>query len=257
MLFFKRILKEPEPEPGPAEEAPPAVERRKSPRFKVHPDSPLKVVLSIVGRDESGAPLSNSRHGWNWRGRLIDCSEQGVRLQMGPVVKAVVGDGGQLTLEMEDFHLTILCHVANITEQPTGLYFGLQHEIEDEKTLKAFRQLLEVMALGSTLKRQFKRTKPDESGYLVEQYASDRPARLTIWRHKEDQSVGAFEFLLKDSLVRGAAGSELQYLVGADGASTATSAQAGEIRRLFHWVVPNMAPAVPADVRKFLLEYDT
>ena len=255
MLFFKRILKEPEPEP--VEEVPPPVERRKWPRFKVHPDSPLKIVLSIVGRDESGAPMSNSRHGWNWRGRLLDCSEQGVRLQMGPVVKAVIGDGGELTLEMEDFHLTVPCHIANIVEQPAGLVFGLQHDIEDEADWQAFRQLLEIMALGSTLKRQFKRTKPDESGYLVEQYASDRPARLTIWRHEQDQSVGAFEFLLKDSLVRGAAGSELQYLAGADGASAATSAQAGEIRRLFRWVVPNMSPAVPADVRKFLLGCDS
>ena len=255
MLFFKRILKEPPAEPEPVDEVPPPVERRKAPRFKVHPDSPLKVVLSFIGRDETGKPMSHSRHGWNWRGRLLDCSEHGVRLQMGPVVKAVTGDDGELIVEMEDFHLTVPCHIANIVEQPAGLVFGVKHDITGEADWKAYRQLLEVIALGATLKRQFKRTKPDESGYLVEQYASDRPARLTIWRDKDDQTPAAFEFLLKDSLVRGAAG-ELQCLAGADGANAATPAQAGEIRRLFHWVVPNMSPAVPADVRKFLLGYN-
>ena len=257
MLFFKRILKEPESEPDPVGEAPPAVERRSSQRHKVHPDSPLKAVLSFIGRDDTGAPMSNSRHGWNWRGRLMDCSEHGVRLQMGPVVKAVTGDDGELILEMEDFLLKVPCHIANIREQPTGLIFGLKHDIEDEATWKAYRQLLEVIAMGSTLKRQFKRTKPDESGYLVEQYASDRLSRLTVWRNQEDLTVAAFEFLLKDNLVRAAAGRDIQYLAGTDGATArpAPPAQSLEIRRLFRWVAPNMAPVVPLDVRRFLLRF--
>lgn len=254
MLFFKRILKEPEPEPAEGEEAPPAVERRSAKRFKVHPDSQLKAVLSFIGRDDTGAQMSHSRAGWNWRGRVIDCSEHGVRLQLGPVVKAAAGDDGELTLEMEDFLLKIPCHIANITDQPAGLVFGLKHDIADEKTLRAFRQLLEVMALGSTLRRKFRKHKVDESGYLTEQYASDRPSRLTVWRNEHDLAPAAFEFLLKDSLVRGAAGQDLQYLAGTDPASArlAPLEKAKEIFRLLQWVVPNMSPSVPLDVRRFL-----
>ncbi|MDI1336538.1 MAG: PilZ domain-containing protein [Lacunisphaera sp.] len=260
MLFFKRILKEPEPDVGPEPgEAPPAVERRREQRFKVHPDSQLKAVLSFIGRDETGAQMSNSRAGWNWRGRVLDCSEQGVRLQMGPVVKAAAGDEGELTLEMEDFLLKVPCHIANISEQPGGLVFGLKHDIADEATGQAFRQLLDVVALGSTLRRKFKKNKVDASGYLTEQYASDWPARLTVWRNKEDLTVAAFEFLLKDSLLRGAEGRDLKFLAGTDPASarSATREKALEIYRLFRWVVPNMAPSVPVDVRNFLQHYAT
>jgi hypothetical protein len=259
MLFFKRILKEPEPDLGPEAdgEAPPPVERRGAKRFKVHPDSQLKAVLSFIGRDDTGAQMSNSRHGWNWRGRILDCSEQGVRLQMGPVVKAVLGDEGDLLVEMEDFLLKIPCHIVNITPQPAGLVFGLKHDIADETTGKAFRQLLEVIALGSTLRRKFKRNKVDASGYLTEQYASDRPSRLTIWRREDNHAPAAFEFLLKDSLVRGAEGRDLQYLAGADPASAraAPPEKGREIHRLFQWVVPNMAPVVPLDVRRYLLHH--
>ena len=87
MLFFKRILKEPEPT-----SSTPAVERRSTKRYAINPAFALKAVLSFIARDDTGAPLSNTRHGWNWKGRLIDCSEQGVRIQMGPGLKVELGD---------------------------------------------------------------------------------------------------------------------------------------------------------------------
>jgi len=253
MLFFKRILKEPEPAEK-AESPVPPVERRSSKRYLVNPLFSIKAVLSFVARDESGAPMSHSRHGWNWKGRLIDCSEQGARIQMGPVLKVEARDLCDLMLSVDDFELTIPCHVANIRESPEGPMFGLKHNIEEEGTWAAYRQLLEVLALGSTLKMQGKTAKPDESGYIVEKYASDRPARLTIWRHPADKSPAAFEFQLKDSMVRAAAGHALEYLDGADG-RLATPAKSLEIQRLFRWVVPNLAAAVPDDVRAFLRFY--
>ena len=256
MLFFKKILKEPEPDLGPdPAEAPPAVERRSRQRFPVHPESHLKAVLSFIGRDDTGTPMSHSRAGWNWKGRVLDCSEQGVRLQMGPIVKAAVGDEGELILELEDCHLKVPCHIVNLGEGPAGIILGLQHDITEATALAAYGQILEVVALGSTLRRKFKRNRPDESGYLIEQYASDRPARLSVWRFKEDAAVAAFEFLLKDSLVRASQGHTINYLAGADGTAETTPAQAAEIQRLFRWVVPNMSASVPADVRKFLLDF--
>lgn len=256
MLFFKRILNRPEPDIGPDPvEAPPAVERRGAQRFKVHPDSQLKAVLSFIGRDDTGTPMSDSRAGWNWRGRMLDCSEQGVRLQMGPIVKGKKGDDGELSLEMDDFFLKIPCHIANIAEEPSGIVFGLLHDIKgDPEALQSYHQLLDVMALGSMLRRKFKRNTVDGSGYLTEQYESDRPARLTVWRNAEDLTPAAFEFLLKDNLVRGADGRDAQFLSGADPASArpAEREKALEIFRLFRWVVPNLAPCVPSDVRAFL-----
>lgn len=211
-------------------------------------------MLSYSGPKGSQAPLGTPQKNWHWKGRLLDCSERGVRIQMGPALKVEARDLCDLKLTVEDFELTVPCHVANIREHDEGLVFGLRQDIADETTGKAFRQLLEVLALGSTLKLHSKTTEPDKSGYLVEHYVSNRPARLSIWRHPANEAVAAFEFQLKDNLVRAAAGHGMQCLVGAQ-ARTATSAQAAEIKRLFSWVVPNLAAAVPEDVRKFLHRY--
>jgi PilZ domain len=250
MLLFNRILQP----PAPAEV--PRVERRRSKRFAVNPKFPLKAVLSFIPRDDTGAPMAQSRQGWNWKGRLIDCSELGARIHMGPVPKMEARDECDLMLNVDDFALSVPCQIANIAETAEGLVFGLTHNIEEETTRNAYRQLLDVLALGYTLKLQAKSTKADDSGYLVERYAGDGPSRLTIWRIPSDGAVSAFEFQLKDSLVRGAEGRTIKYLAGS-GADfrPASAAKCLEIQRLFNWVLPNLAPAVPEDVQKFLQRF--
>lgn len=252
MLFFKRILKESKP----AANAGPVVERRSTKRYAINPHFPIKAVLSFVPRDDTGAPISHSRHGWNWKSTLVDCSEQGARLRMESTLKVEARDLCDLILQIDDFELTLPCHIANIAESAEGVMFGLKHDIMDDATRVGYGQLLEILALGSTLRLHSKTTEPDKSGYLVEHYTSNRPARLSLWRHPANEAVAAFEFQLKDNLVRAAAGQGLQYLVGTP-ARTAQAAQAMEIQRLFNWVLPNLAAAVPEDVREFLQHYAT
>lgn len=253
MLLFKRILND-ESAPGV-----PWVERRRAPRFTVHPQFPLRAVLSFIGRDDTGAPMSDSRHAWHWKGRLVDCSERGMRMQLGRGVRGDPGDECDLELTLEDYELSVPCHISNATATPQGTVLGLLLDIADEKTWRSYQQLLEVVALSSTLKPAFRHAKPDATGYLAEQYASDRPSRLTIWRHPANKAVVAFEFLLKESLVRAAAGQKLEFLAGtaAGEAKFLPPAREGEVRRLFHWVVLNLAPCVPEDVRAFLRYYAT
>jgi hypothetical protein len=157
-------------------------------------------------------------------------------------------------LSIEDFELTVPCHIANIREEAAGVVFGLKHDIEDETTRNAYGQLLEVLALGSTLKLRGKAGQKDASGWLVERYGSDRPSHLTVWRHPANGAVAAFAFQLKDSLVRATFGSRLEFRTGPD-ARPATAAKGLEIQRLFNWVLPNLATAVPEDVREFLQRY--
>lgn len=252
MLLFKRILNEPEP-------GIPWVERRRTPRFNLHPDFPLKAVLSFIGRDDTGAPMSDSRQAWHWKGRLVDISERGLRMQLGRGVRGDPRDECDLELTLEDFEFNVPCHISNVRAEPQGTVIGLQHDIEDESTWASYRQLLEVVALGSTLKPVSRQAKPDATGYLVEQYGSDRPARLTVWRHPANRAVVAFEFLLKDTLMRVASGLEVEFLLGpdADEARPVPPSKEGEVRRLFHWVAPNIAPCVPPDVRAFVRYYAT
>ena len=254
MLFFKRILKEPE---QPAAAAAPIVERRTEQRFAISADFPLKAVLGFVGRDASGAPMSNTRHGWNWKGRLIDCSEEGARIQLGAGIGIGVGEACDLKLSVQDFELTVPCHVINLTELPDGIVLGLKHAIVEQETLAGYRQLVEVIALGATLKLQSKSTQPDESGYLVEVYGGVGSSRLTVWRYPGQGGIAAFELTLKDNLVRAAAGQAVEFMadIAGSGSMPATSGKCVEIGRLFQWVVPNLPTDLPAEIRAFLRHY--
>ncbi len=258
MAFFKRIPQDRDTASSPAGPAPavPAVERRSQERHPVSPDFSLKATLCYVGRDETGAPMSDSRHGWHWKGRLMDCSDAGVRIQLGPGLRAMVGESCDLRLSIHDFEVNVPCHVTNISETADGAVFGLQHAIMDEATLVNYRRIVAVMALASTLRLLSRADQPDESGYFVETYGSDHSARLTLWRHPSDASVSAFELQLSDCLLRAAEGHGIEYFSADDGGSQpATALRCHEIHRLFQWVVPNLPASVPADVKEFLRRF--
>ncbi len=247
MKFFDRILKKAEVE-ATAEEPP---ERRSRPRYALHPDFALRASLALaaVDKEEPGE--------WGdvtWECRVLDCSEDGLRVQIAPDVRVQAKALCHLTLTVHAFELTVPCQIVNLRYNPQGVFFGLSLLIEDETTWAAYWQLLEVIALGATLKLHRRTTQPDDSGYLIESWANSRPARLTVWRHPADRTVAAFEFRLKNYLVRASAGGKIQYLTGLAARPT-TPARTEEIRRLFRWVVPNLNQSVPADVRQFLADY--
>lgn len=247
MLFFKCILKEPARETG-------RKERRGARRLAISPEFPLTAVLSFDRRGGTVAPMSLPG-GSDWKGRLLDCSEVGARVVLGPGALACRGDICELRLSLDGFKLTVPCHVTNLRVESDGIHFGLQHELKTETVRTAYGQLLEIVALGATLKPSVRKTKHDDSGYLVEEYlAGDGVSRLTLWREPADRSVSAFEFALKDCRVRAVRGRPVEYLSGAK-AAPVPPAKAQEIRRLFSWVVSNLAPAVPAEARDFLRQY--
>ena len=64
--------------------------------------------------------------------------------------------------------------------------------------------------------------------------------------------------MLRDGLVQVADGYAVNYLSGVDAAtaSKATPKKRAEIKKLFHWVVPNLAECVPVDVREFLEKHE-
>jgi hypothetical protein len=247
MLFFKRILKQEEL----TEASSPLAEQRSMPRYVISPEFRLKATLNFASRVDSRSTKGHSRSAWHWKCRLLDCSEQGVRIQMDPALKVRARDLCDLQLKVEEFELTMPCHIANIRENAEGMVFGLKLDVADEPTWKAYCQLLEVVALGSSLKLHRRAAQPDESGYLLEHYTNNRPARLSVWRDPATSAVKACEFLLKHYLIRAAAGRPVEYLTSPSGRPAAPTT-AAEIQRLFSWVVPNLPDAVPEDVRAFL-----
>lgn len=251
MLFFKRILDVKKTETGPSE-------RRGNERYAVLPDFPVKTVVNIAGRDDFGQPIkTRSGEGTDWTGRLINLSSAGARVQLPRTIAALRGDACTLKIDVQGFELAVPGRVAHVAERRDSFVFGLALDLEASPAQLAFRQLVELVALGATLK-QVRPPQPDASGYIVEQYAGEPASRLTIWRHLVGRDVAAFEFQLKDCAVRGVSGRDgVECFATTDTARGAPvkGAREDEIQRLYQWVVLNLAPAVPADVREFLQQH--
>jgi hypothetical protein len=246
MQFFHDIL-----QPS-AEGARP--ERRGARRLSIHADFPLRTALSFIGRDEHGQPLGTKRAAWHWKGRLINCSERGARLQLAPSVRPVDDEECDLQLNLDGFALSVPGRITNLQEEADGVVCGLKLAPADEETAAGFRQFLEIVALGGALKPRPKAAPVAGSGYVAEHYTSDWQSRLSVWRYPKGGEIAAFEFVLKDCLVRWAHGQKIEYFNGAEAGITSALSfnRSWEIRRLFQWVVPNLAPAVADDVRAHL-----
>jgi hypothetical protein len=244
MLFFKRILKEPE-----AGRKVVRKERRGARRLPISAEFPLHAVLGFDRRGGTIAPMSTPG-GVAWKGRLLDVSDVGARILLPPAALASRGDSCELRLGLGGFTLNVPCEVTNLRVEGDGVHFGLRHDLSNGDVQDGYRQLLEVVAFGATLRPQ-KKPAGETSGYLVEPYAGDG-SRLSVWREKTTRKVSAFEFELDDCLVRATKGRAAEHLIGG---RPATPAKAVEIQRLFAWVVPNLAPVVPDDVRGLLRQY--
>jgi hypothetical protein len=246
MQFFKRILL-------PNAKAVSPEKRQSGQRLVVGKEFPLRTGLDLGGRE------GGDRNQWNWKCRLLNCSEQGLRLEVGAAVPAVTGSPCALMLDLEGFELEVPACVSNHRRQGDRMFLGLKHAIADTETLNAYRQFLEVVALGATLRLHVRRSQPEGSEYLVEQYASERRSCLNVWRYPATRMVAAAEFVLKDCLVRSLPKQPLEYYAGTETtkAPRAAPAQALEIHRLFHWVVPNLSLSVPEDVREYLQKHAT
>jgi hypothetical protein len=250
MLFFKRILD--------VKKAEAPTDRRGNSRYSVLPDFPVKTVVNIVGRDDTGQPLkSRDGQGTDWVGKLVNVSSSGARVQLPRTISAVRGDPCLLKIDIQGFELAVPGKIAHIAERRDSLVFGLALNLEESPAQLAFRQLVELIALGATLK-QVRPPQADGSGYIVEQYAGEPASRLTIWRRLVGREVAAFEFQLKDCAVRGLEGRNgLDCFAGPDtsAAQPVKGTREDEIQRLYQWVVLNLAPAVPGDVREFLQKH--
>jgi len=248
MLFFKRIFA------ASAEPAPPR-EKRRSNRYVLNPAFPLQAVLSLTGRDNFGNPLrAADNKGWDWKGHLVDFSSSGARMHLPAAALAARGDDCHLKLSLDGYQLVIPSRIAHLREQRDHVVFGLALNLSEAQTRQAYRQLLELVVLGASLKPA-KSPKPDDSGYLVEQYGGSADALLKVWRESARQAIAAFELKVKEYYIRGTARNrKLQYFAGGTGNTLQpiATAKGAEMRRLFQWVVPNISTSVPADVLAFL-----
>lgn len=250
MLFFKQILNVGGIKAG--------SERRVAARYPVYPQFPVKALLNVAARDTMGQLIkARDGEGWDWAAKLINLSATGARLQVQASSEALNGDPCVLKFDIQGYVLSLPGQIAHLKNKRDSTTYGLVFDLTDPATQRAYNQLLDLVALGSSLKLA-KPMKPDSTGYLYEKYNGMPDSHLSIWRSVKSREVEAFEFVLKDSMVRGLAGRPgVECLNGtvAAKAKPASPAKAGEIKRLYQWVVLNLAPTVPDEVRDFLQQH--
>lgn len=247
MLLFKRILE--------ATTGSRSRDKRRAQRYVVSPAFPLRAVLSLCGRDTFGNPLKASDNkGWDWKGHLVNFSSTGARVELPPAALAARGDECNLKLSIDGYQLVIPSRVAHLKEHRDHVVFGLELNLTESETRLAYRQLIDLVTLGASLKCT-QEAQLDPSGYLVEHYGEGEEATLKVWREAHQHLIAAFELRVRQYYFRGTAKSrKLNFFYGenVESLKSVPVNRHNELQRLFDWLTPNLAKDVPADVVAFL-----
>ena len=257
MLFFKKILNF-------SKEAVASSDKRQSERHAVGPGFAFKSVLTLIGHDGEGNVIPNSASAQDWAGRLSNISSTGASMQMHSAAVAHRGESCQFKLSLDNYLIEIPSTIAFFRSYPQYALCGFSFKFPDFETQKAYLQILEPVSLGASLSPvEAKQLKQDAAGLIKEQYAGDKAARLTVWREVAG-NIHSFDFRMNDYSVRWARGMTEVQTAAVDTTSRKkgthppvsglTPAQQEEVHWLFCLAVPNLAKAVPMDVRKFLAE---
>lgn len=260
MLLFKKILNF-------SKEAVASSDKRQAARYPVGPAFPFKSVLTLIGHDGEGNAIPDSNKGQDWAGRLSNISASGASMQIHSSAVALRGEPCVFKLSLDGYLLEIPSTIAFFRFYPQYALCGFSFNFHDFEVQKSYLQILEPVTLGASLAAADpKKIKQDIEGLTKEQYVGDKAARLTVWRDTGG-AIHSFEFRMHDYCVRWAQGmTEVQTgafdptASGKKGGMTLsglTPVQKEEVHWLFCLAVPNLAKAVPQDVRKFLSQLVT
>ncbi len=257
MLLFKRILNITKASVAPGD-------KRKIERYPVGHPFPFKTVVTLLGHDGEGKRILNDDQGQDWAGRLANLSTSGASIQVHSAAIGLRGEPCRFKISLDKYLLEIPGTIAHFRAYPQFTLCGFSFRFPDFETQKAYLQVLEPVAIGASLVPvDIKKIKQDTAGLHKEQYSGKGTSRLNIWRRTPDGDVHSFDFRMNDYGVRWTEGmAEVEPYgmakLNPSGKKTAspfvqlTATQLEEVRWLFCLAVPNLAKAVPLEVRKFL-----
>ena len=257
MLLFKRILNLNKPAPEPDD-------KRKTKRYPVGNAFPFKAVVILMGHDGEGVMISDKARAQAWAGRLTNLSEVGANIHMHSAALAHRGEPCVFKLSLDDYLLEFPGTVAHFRTYPKYTACGFSFNFPNTEILRAYLQLLEPVAIGAQLVPADPSTLvQDTVGLTKEQYQGGAGAILTIWRPQSHSSIYSFDFRMNAYGVRWSEGmTEVEPYglskLNLEGKKTKspfihlTDTELEDVRWLFCLAVPNLAKAVPLDVRKFL-----
>ncbi len=254
-MFFKRILNF---KPGSFGKL---SDKRKSPRYAVGPNFPLRAAVTLSGDTKSKTPQSAGR---DWAGRLANLSRSGASVELHPAALAAPGENSTLKLSLGKVKLEVPCRVVHFRVYSNYATCGLELTLDGAEKEKAYLQLLEAVAIGASFEpappAAFKRA---PSGMAMEQFRSEDKAQLFAWRDATSRKIESFEMLMGEYCVRGDAKSpQLEVYARktppsgktalSDSTYSLSPGVSEEVVQLFRWVIPNVAKAVPSDLRMFI-----
>lgn len=233
-----------------------AGDKRGTTRYPVGTKYPLKAKVTLVGRDGEGNVLkADDVRAMDWGGQLVNMSSGGVSMRLHPAAMGERGENCRLKLELDHRLFEIDGTVAHFWSGPQHATIGIALIFPDSHTQKAFRQLVEPVAVGAGLE-PVGRVKQDVEGLVKEQYAGEDQTVLSVWRGTGGKVVEHFELLTHGFYIRGSAATPALQIGAMNGAKL-NAAQTTEVRELYKLIVPNVPKGVPADVRAFLERFTT
>jgi hypothetical protein len=230
----------------------PQLEHRLNQRYIPGAIFPLRATLHVAGRD--------------WPGRVQDISASGIGLLFTRDDALTAGLSGRMRLELDHHRLEAKAVITHAELRRDGRLCGIGLEFDDFTIQKAYLQLLQPIAIGSTLLPvAADLVVQNEPRFTKLSFRGESNSVLSVWRENEGAGdFQSFEFMMQDYFVRADAKQRVlevflrsqidrppQLKVSAPVFDPAGSVN-GEVRQLFRWIVPNLPKAVPADVRDFL-----
>ena len=257
MLLFKRILN------FKKETAPPG-DKRQIQRHTVGHPFPFKAIVTLLDHDEDGKPITKDERGQDWAGRLVNLSETGASIQLHSAAVGHRGESCRFRLSLDKYVLDMPGTIAHFRTFPQYMLCGFSCAFPDFETQKAYLQLLEPVSIGAALAAvDTKKVRQDADGLRKEQFSGGAASVLDVWRLVANGEIHSFDFRMNDYGVRWSDGMTEVEPYGVTKASPSakktgapfvhlSESQLEEVRWLFCLAVPNLARAVPSDIRKFL-----
>jgi PilZ domain len=261
VLFFKRILNFSEEPAKPSD-------LRQAPRHVVGPTFPFKAVVTLPAYDGEGNVIVGHNSGQDWAGRLTNLSATGGSIQLSTAAAGRSSEPCLFKLSLDTYALEIPSRVAHFRNYPQYALCGFAFNFPNFEVQKAFLQVLEPVAIGSSLSPVDQKTVlQDLPGLRKEQFSGHAGSVLTIWRQAASNEIHGFDLRMSAFGVRWSQGLPALDTYGFTQPPTPpgkkavppppefhklTEAQQEEVHWLFCLAVPNLAKAVPVDVRKFL-----